>query len=35
MGLIGPAIRLPLTPLSDPLHATVEAAMVAAGVRLG
>ena len=35
MGLIGPALRLPLTPLSAPLHATVEAAMTAAGVALG
>ena len=34
MGLIGPGIRLPLTPLSSKLHAKVEAAMVAAGVRL-
>jgi 4-hydroxy-tetrahydrodipicolinate synthase len=34
LGLIGPAIRLPLTPLSPGLHATVEAAMVAAGVEL-
>jgi 4-hydroxy-tetrahydrodipicolinate synthase len=34
MGLIGPAIRLPLTPLSPDLYATVEAAMVAAGVQL-
>jgi 4-hydroxy-tetrahydrodipicolinate synthase len=34
MGLIGPGIRLPLTPLSEGLHATVEAAMVAAGVQL-
>jgi 4-hydroxy-tetrahydrodipicolinate synthase len=34
MGLIGPALRLPLTPLSAPLHATVEAAMVAAGITL-
>jgi len=34
MGLIGPGIRLPLTPLSAGLHATVEAAMVAAGVQL-
>ncbi len=34
MGLIGPALRLPLTPLSAPLHATVEAAMRSAGVAL-
>jgi 4-hydroxy-tetrahydrodipicolinate synthase len=34
MGLIGPALRLPLTPLSGPLHATVEAAMVEAGIVL-
>jgi len=34
MGLIGPALRLPLTPLSAPLHAAVEAAMVAAGLTL-
>jgi 4-hydroxy-tetrahydrodipicolinate synthase len=34
MGLIGPGIRLPLTPLSPGLHATVEAAMRAAGVAL-
>jgi 4-hydroxy-tetrahydrodipicolinate synthase len=32
MGLVGPGIRLPLTPLSAPLHATVAAAMTAAGV---
>lgn len=35
MGLIGPALRLPLTPLSAPLHATVQAAMAAAGVAPG
>ncbi len=35
LGLIGPGIRLPLTPLSAPLHATVAAAMVAAGVESG
>jgi len=32
MGLIGPGIRLPLTPLSASLHATLAAAMKAAGV---
>jgi len=32
MGLVGPGIRLPLTPLSASLHATVAAAMTAAGV---
>ena len=32
LGLIGPGIRLPLTPLSAPLHAAVEGAMRAAGV---
>jgi 4-hydroxy-tetrahydrodipicolinate synthase len=31
LGLIGPGIRLPLTPLSPSLHATVAAAMAAAG----
>jgi 4-hydroxy-tetrahydrodipicolinate synthase len=35
LGLIGPGIRLPLTPLSAPLHGTVAAAMAAAGVELG
>jgi len=35
MGLIGPGIRLPLTPLSPGLHATVEGAMRAAGVQFG
>jgi 4-hydroxy-tetrahydrodipicolinate synthase len=34
LGLIGPGIRLPLTPLSAPLHGTVAAAMAAAGVEL-
>jgi len=34
MGLIGPGIRLPLTPLPAPLHAAVEAAMRAAGLAL-
>jgi 4-hydroxy-tetrahydrodipicolinate synthase len=34
LGLIGPAIRLPLTPLSPALHAGVEAAMRAAGLDL-
>jgi 4-hydroxy-tetrahydrodipicolinate synthase len=34
MGLIGSGIRLPLTPLSQGLHATVENAMAAAGVPL-
>jgi len=33
MGLIGPGIRLPLTPLSEPHHATVLEAMRAAGVQ--
>ena len=32
LGLIGPGIRLPLTPLSVPLHGAVAAAMAAAGV---
>jgi len=31
-GLIGPGIRLPLTPLSEAHHATVRAALTAAGV---
>lgn len=35
LGLIGPGIRLPLTPLSAPLHGTVAAAMAAAGVEMG
>jgi 4-hydroxy-tetrahydrodipicolinate synthase len=35
LGLIGPGIRLPLTPLSAPLHGTVAAAMAAAGVESG
>jgi len=35
LGLIGPAIRLPLTPLSAPLHDTVASAMAAAGVESG
>jgi 4-hydroxy-tetrahydrodipicolinate synthase len=35
LGLIGPGIRLPLTPLSTPLHGTVAAAMTAAGLELG
>jgi len=34
LGLIGPGIRLPLTPLSGPLHGTVAAAMAAAGLEL-
>lgn len=34
LGLIGPGIRLPLTPLSVPLHGAVEAAMRAAGIEL-
>ncbi|HEX7081852.1 MAG TPA: 4-hydroxy-tetrahydrodipicolinate synthase [Gammaproteobacteria bacterium] len=34
MGLIGPGIRLPLTPLADQYHETVRAAMEAAGVRV-
>jgi 4-hydroxy-tetrahydrodipicolinate synthase len=34
LGLVGAAIRLPLTPLSAPLHGAVEAAMVAAGLQL-
>jgi 4-hydroxy-tetrahydrodipicolinate synthase len=34
MGLIGPGIRLPLTPLSPQHHATVLDAMTAAGVRV-
>jgi len=32
MGLIGPAIRLPLTPLSEKFHAEVEEALRASGV---
>lgn len=32
MGLIKPAIRLPLTPLSEPYHDTVRGALVHAGV---
>jgi 4-hydroxy-tetrahydrodipicolinate synthase len=32
LGLIGPGIRLPLTPLADSLHAEVAAAMAAVGV---
>ena len=35
LGLIGPGIRLPLTPLSESLHAKVEAAMRSAGVAFG
>jgi 4-hydroxy-tetrahydrodipicolinate synthase len=31
-GLIGPAVRLPLTPLSPGFHDVVRAAMRAAGV---
>jgi dihydrodipicolinate synthase/N-acetylneuraminate lyase len=34
MGLIGPGIRLPLTPLSAQLSGKVEAAMQAAGLQL-
>ena len=34
LGLVGPTLRLPLTPLSEAHHATVEAAMVAAGLDL-
>jgi len=34
MGLIGPGIRLPLTPLSAQLCGKVEAAMLAAGLKL-
>jgi 4-hydroxy-tetrahydrodipicolinate synthase len=34
MGLIGPGIRLPLTPLAPQFHATVLNAMTAAGVRV-
>jgi 4-hydroxy-tetrahydrodipicolinate synthase len=34
MGLIGPGIRLPLTPLSAQLCGKVEAAMAAAGLKL-
>ena len=34
MGLIGPGIRLPLTPLAPQHHALVLAAMTAAGVRV-
>lgn len=35
LGLIGPGIRLPLTPLSAPLHGAVAAAMAAAGLETG
>ena len=35
LGLIGPGIRLPLTPLSVSLHAVVEGAMRAAGIAPG
>jgi 4-hydroxy-tetrahydrodipicolinate synthase len=35
LGLIGPGIRLPLTPLSAPLHGTVAAAMAASGIESG
>jgi 4-hydroxy-tetrahydrodipicolinate synthase len=35
LGLIGPGIRLPLTPLSESFHARVEAAMREAGVAFG
>jgi 4-hydroxy-tetrahydrodipicolinate synthase len=31
-GLIGPGIRLPLTPLSQGHHATVRAALAASGI---
>jgi 4-hydroxy-tetrahydrodipicolinate synthase len=34
MGLIGPAIRLPLTPFADPYHAAVRAAMASAGLQV-
>ena len=34
MGLIGPGIRLPLTPLSASCHQTVRAAMLAAGIQI-
>jgi 4-hydroxy-tetrahydrodipicolinate synthase len=34
LGLVGSGIRLPLTPLSQPLHATVEAAMRQVGIAL-
>jgi dihydrodipicolinate synthase/N-acetylneuraminate lyase len=34
LGLIGAGIRLPLTPLSQPLHASVEAAMRTVGIAL-
>jgi 4-hydroxy-tetrahydrodipicolinate synthase len=34
LGLIGPGIRLPLTPLSAPLHGIVAAAMTLAGIEL-
>jgi 4-hydroxy-tetrahydrodipicolinate synthase len=35
MGLIAPGIRLPLTPLAAAYHATVRAALAAAGVVTG
>jgi len=35
LGLIGPGIRLPLTPLSASLHSVVEGAMRAAGITPG
>jgi 4-hydroxy-tetrahydrodipicolinate synthase len=34
LGLVGAGIRLPLTPLSEPLRATVEAAMRTVGIAL-
>ena len=34
MGLIGPGIRLPLTPYSEMHHADMRAAMATAGVEL-
>jgi 4-hydroxy-tetrahydrodipicolinate synthase len=34
MGLIGPGIRLPLTPLAPQFHAAVLEAMTAASVRV-
>ena len=32
MGLIPAGIRLPLTPLAEPYHATVRAALAEAGI---
>jgi 4-hydroxy-tetrahydrodipicolinate synthase len=34
MGLIGPGIRLPLTPLAPQYHSLVASAMITAGVQV-